>query len=1543
MKTKTIFLWVLLAMLVGGVNGAWADNTYELILNQSYQEIVNGTAGTAMTDVSAFNSSSVFYDATQGDGGGFNTRFEGTYNSTSYTRGLKMNAGASISFTTTNYTKSVVSIVQCTTDKNESSTKTIRFDGTELAISSATTPQSSTNCREYTISDVNGGNHTITYGSGESGLFYVKVVMSDPTYTFGIEDLCYEHGYYNSDLNREVGGITIEPSGGVQSYTNGSQYQLLVDNNASLTFTPNTDNSTVKIKKVELTLSDNSIITVNNDATGSVVCTNISGSRKTIVSIKITTDDALIWSKSTPTLTFSPQKVKYNTSSAGVEQNVGATPDFTLTTSPTAFRLNYIITNSGSGTTINHHLSTKRVGIFPGSTKGREVLTASFSGNDFFNEASATLGVSITDGSYEGEYTTTTSTDLYVANGNSIPSAFPGGTVEDGKYLIDGKERNLIGKYTFTEAGTISGGTVISDVPGITMTVGAEGDNNWTVSNNYTSSNYSAGPYATNATTVDRWSFTQGSFYKFVPYVNGFLTIEGKSLSNHTYLYLNNSNQNDIGYFNNWNNGVLENSSPYTFTFPLIAGNTYYLCAMSAEMQLHSFTFRPAFLRVNSSGEIINEEASKTNTTVGAEPVGMTTDRDKFPHLIAMPPSGSGTQAGLNKVKFAGDRNIVNLYANNNVELLDDSGESPTLIKGTVLQDNSERELFAYYYLQSTLLKVNSTTLYGNSIADNAYVDATATTGSFVFTFNHNIARVSDEATNNVGIVKVRVDDGGEVDWGASPGQVEISGNTLTLNFNSLVEGSTYRIRIVPNMLCNYDDGTKNKDVSNAEIVRTFTLNKNLEAPIKMIYPTGIATVGTSIVLETYIKNDENKYVDVNPQYKVKGWLNYEGGNSTTGEWIDGHYSANRLIFKPASTLRQNTNYFLKIPLKGTDGSVVVSAGTEAQIVLNEATIGGVDHIVCSVTKPKAFYFTTGAQAGSAPERISSVPTEDPLGNTPVTDYSSGRISFTFDQNVELEPYSIVHATPVNGSEATVTGETKLSEGDSGHNLHIDSDGKTIYFTYKADELKYDLYYQVVIPANTVVGAGGLPNPEPITLNFKMDKNPSSLVSSKVFQGYGAGPIYHPYTWNFTNFGEATLNDLATATVGENYKTLRWRKYDSSYGNFVTDQADKTPKFPQGDVLSYNINSQNKEIKEASGLRWSLTKDFGSALNRVQIPESGTSLHIVGNTHYLTIPDVPAGAKLYIKASKTDLLNVNSPNATFIQGAASDDETNTIGAKTSSSKVYILNCTGGDVSFCLDDVYFEKIAVVTEEKTITEVGYATNAREYAVDYTLNQDFLNKELKAYKVTGVSGSNAVATQVQYVPAYGGVMLKATGDSYPMFAWDCNRVTSDMTENRLVGVVDGASAAVLPQKSGDQYNYILSTGGVNVKYNYEGSIEEIEDKTGTFGGYVSGLAFYLVMKEGTILENGTAYAYEKPKSNSAYLQLDSYLARQTGTGTESGARQYFPIDFGDESTSVTGIEDESRLSTADDSWISLQGVRVENPGKGLYIHKGKKIVIK
>lgn len=152
-------LFTLLSLLMLSVGWASAGETHKISFNGANAFYVNGTAVDG-PDIFSWNSAKH----------NFNNKFNGaSYDGIDYTNGLKMEGATNVSFQST--AKSNVTIVQSTWSSN-----TLKFDGEELAVSDAT---SETGCRIYTIEDVTAGTHSITRGSGESGIFCIIVEYTE--------------------------------------------------------------------------------------------------------------------------------------------------------------------------------------------------------------------------------------------------------------------------------------------------------------------------------------------------------------------------------------------------------------------------------------------------------------------------------------------------------------------------------------------------------------------------------------------------------------------------------------------------------------------------------------------------------------------------------------------------------------------------------------------------------------------------------------------------------------------------------------------------------------------------------------------------------------------------------------------------------------------------------------------------------------------------------------------------------------------------------------------------------------------------------------------------------------------------------------------------------------------------------------------------------------------------------------------------------------------------------------------------------------------
>lgn len=161
-----------------------ADGTIVEAINTLGADLsgTNKPSEEATTYIVSFNGSDIetptgFFTYGSGDAKhNFNSKFTGMYDGMVFNSGLKMEGTTVIEFTTGS--PATVIIVQSTWSNH-----TIKFDGEELPISSAETPNDDKNkdIRIYTLTDVPAGDHKITRGSGESGLFYIEVQTQGTT------------------------------------------------------------------------------------------------------------------------------------------------------------------------------------------------------------------------------------------------------------------------------------------------------------------------------------------------------------------------------------------------------------------------------------------------------------------------------------------------------------------------------------------------------------------------------------------------------------------------------------------------------------------------------------------------------------------------------------------------------------------------------------------------------------------------------------------------------------------------------------------------------------------------------------------------------------------------------------------------------------------------------------------------------------------------------------------------------------------------------------------------------------------------------------------------------------------------------------------------------------------------------------------------------------------------------------------------------------------------------------------------------------------
>lgn len=185
--------------------------------------------------------------------------------------------------------------------------------------------------------------------------------------------------------------------------------------------------------------------------------------------------------------------------------------------------------------------------------------------------------------------------------------------------------------------------------------------------------------------------------------------------------------------------------------------------------------------------------------------------------------------------------------------------------------------------------------------------------------------------------------------------------------------------------------------------------------------------------------------------------------------------------------------------------------------------------------------------------------------------------------------------------------------------------------------------------------------------------------------------------------------------------------------------------------------------------------------------------------------------------------------------------------------------------------------------TIGTEGIATYSKS---DKSL--DFTGTAVKAYYASAVGTGRVTLTPISQVPEYTGIIVKGEPGTY---------------EIPVIDDIDGLGT-----------NYLKAIG------DWEQQISASAEGASLYIFNESDVTFSLVAA-GTTVE-----------ANKAYLETPTDITPAEGS---------IELEFEDEGG--TGINNIEIDKTEDDNYYNLQGMRVEHPTRGIYIHNGKKVIIR
>ena len=343
------------------------------------------------------------------------------------------------------------------------------------------------------------------------------------------------------------------------------------------------------------------------------------------------------------------------------------------------------------------------------------------------------------------------------------------------------------------------------------------------------------------------------------------------------------------------------------------------------------------------------------------------------------------------------------------------------------------------------------------------------------------------------------------------------------------------------------------------------------------------------------------------------------------------------------------------------------------------------------------------------------------------------------------------------------------------------------------------------------------------------------------------------------------------------------------------------------------------------------------------MPNLDWSIYTLTNTT-ITVPDLNAGKQdwIYVSATKKP---VEVTNAVEVGNAA-------IGSVDANTDVYKYKVTdAGNVYMTFPaGTKIYKIGVthiMKQMHPVGSVGWATESRDHSIDHQLTGYFTTNDANAYTVCYDSYDLETATvaltpigEAGYVPAQTGIVLRQDNSVandvyqvslfYPSYTREASTIPAD---NMMVPVVEGGKQWYEVNEQGLQ-KFILT----NVHWTYTSS----NNSWGPKITETDAAGFYRLHVWGDDDK-------DKLPDNCAYLGVpkDELPLAAWDPAAQAAPLRRNTIGIREESESASiseqgFVKSETSISTP---WYDLNGRLLPTPPhqSGIYIHQGKKIIVK
>ena len=465
--------------------------------------------------------------------------------------------------------------------------------------------------------------------------------------------------------------------------------------------------------------------------------------------------------------------------------------------------------------------------------------------------------------------------------------------------------------------------------------------------------------------------------------------------------------------------------------------------------------------------------------------------------------------------------------------------------------------------------------------------------------------------------------------------------------------------------------------------------------------------------------------------------------------------------------------------------------------------------------------------------------------------------------------------------------------------------------------------------------------------------------------------VSYPYTWDFTR--DFTSDEIAALEANNYY----WERSGDSFFNTLALQNsdfcdDNHDGVNQGSSRLYKaMLADHHTMPVFKGMQVKLNgSDYKSKMHKIRVnPTAGegkSHLYINGGPQYFQLPrpgtdkSEPSSYRVYFKVSPGTYGNTNAEiriekNGTTVQTYENKSSVNNF----NRNDIYYYDVNSGEnVSIGLQDVSVYWFAFSTEAKSITQPGNmpcpaATYCYAKDLDFSLSQeantaDFADNELTAWYASSFNSTTKTVTMSQLttpVATGQGVFLKAASGkngNYYMIGKAENSTTpvtaTTMNDNLLQPLLTSASVSRFVK---DNENNITHT---NFFLNYHYKEYDNHNIDGDpVGDYIDPGYWRFYRIHNTVTGNAKT-AYLQVPGEQKEIGSNPAASRAQGSLDVSGAMVYIVFEGEPDLSEVTGISSVTDNIIDNEAWYTLQGVRVNAPTKGgIYIHQGKKVVVK